>query len=403
MTLPPASEFARHWDLDPSIVFLNHGSFGACPRSVLELQQQLRAQLEAEPVRFVHREAEGRLDVARRALAQFVGCHADDLAFVPNATSGVNTVLRSLTFQPGDELLVTDHEYNACRNVLDYVAARARATVRVAPVPFPLQDPQQVVDAVLGAVTPRTRLLLIDHVTSPTGLVLPVEAIVAALANKGIDVLIDGAHAPGMLPLDLRRLGAAFYTGNCHKWLCAPKGAALLHVRRDRQQGLRPLGISHGANSPRKDRSRFRLEFDFTGTCDPTPWLAVPTALRFLSGLLPGGIAGLQQHNRSLALRGRDVLCNAIGSARPAPDSMIGSLASVVLPWSDAPGLGPHDLDPLQVELWERHRIEVPVMRWRAPRVRLLRISPQIYNQIGQYEMLAAKVSELLATALARS
>ncbi|MGE3172450.1 MAG: aminotransferase class V-fold PLP-dependent enzyme [Planctomycetota bacterium] len=382
------SPFARHWDLDPEVTFLNHGSFGACPRVVLQRQQQLRAELEAEPVRFLHRELEGRLDVARAALAAFVGCDADDLAFVPNATAGVNTVLRSLRFAPGDELLTTDHEYNASRNALDLVAAQHGARVAAARIPFPLHDPQQVIDAVLGAVTERTRLFLVDHVTSPTGLVLPIEPLVQALHERGIDTLVDGAHGPGMVPLALDRLGAAYYTGNCHKWLCTPKGSALLHVRKDRQDRIRPLSISHGANSPRTDRSRFRLEFDFTGTFDPTALLCIPLALEFLGSLLPGGIPALQQHNRDLALAGRDVLCRALGQEPPAPASMIGSLASVLLPPSDEPP-GPHGMDPLGARLWDAHRIEVPVMRWPDPPLRLLRISPQIYNTVEQYEHLA--------------
>src|SRR5262245_3257976 len=180
MPRPSPSPFAAHWDLDPAVTFLNHGSFGACPRVVLQQQRELAAELEREPVRFLHRELEARLDVARRELAAFVGCDADDLAFVTNATTGVNTVLRSLQFAPGDELLVTDHEYNACRNALDHVAQRSGARIAVARIPFPLPDSQQVVDAVLAAAGERTRLLLIDHVTSPTGLVLPIERIVGA-------------------------------------------------------------------------------------------------------------------------------------------------------------------------------------------------------------------------------
>jgi len=392
MILPEPSEHARHWDLDPGVVFLNHGSFGACPREVLAAQREFVARMEREPVLFVHRDLEGLLDHARIALADFLGADADDIAFVTNATSGVNTVLRSLRFAPGDELLTTDHEYNACRNALDLAAATWGARVVTARVPFPLQDPAQVVEALTAAATPRTKLVLVDHVTSPTGMVLPVERIVAAFAERGIDVLVDGAHAPGMLPLELRRLGAAYYTGNCHKWLCTPKGSAFLHVRRDRQAALRPLAISHGANSTRTDRSRFRLEFDFCGTCDASPWLAIPAALAFLGRLLPGGIPALMAHNRALALRARDLLCSALGSAPPCPDSMIGSLASIVLDPLALDPVGPLGLDPLQVRLWERWHVEVPVMRWASPRLRMLRVSPQAYNSIEQYEYLARAV-----------
>src|SRR3990167_1371429 len=277
------------WPLERGVIFLNHGSFGACPAEVLRQQAALRDEMEAEPVRFLSRELDDRLAGARQALAAFVGADADDLAFVANATGGVNAVLRSLRFSPGDELLTTDHAYNACRNALDFAASRAGARVLVAMIPFPLAAPEEVVEAVLAHVTPRTRLALLDHITSPTGLVLPIERLVAALAGRGVEVLVDGAHAPGMVPLDLGVLGAAYYSGNCHKWLCAPKGSAFLWVRRDRQPDIRPLTISHGASATRPGRSRFRLEFDWTGTDDPTAWLTVPRAIEYLGSLLPGG------------------------------------------------------------------------------------------------------------------
>src|SRR5947207_3485434 len=199
---------ARLWPLDPAVTFLNHGSFGACPRAVLDAQARWRADLEAEPVRFLHRELEGRLAAARAALGAFVGADPDDLAFVSNATPGVNTVLQSLDFAAGDELLVTDHGYNACRNAVERVAARTGLRVVVAAVPFPIEGPDQVVEAVLGSVGSRTRLALLDHVTSPTGLVFPIERLVSELAGRGVDTLVDGAHAPGMLPLDVEGLGA---------------------------------------------------------------------------------------------------------------------------------------------------------------------------------------------------
>jgi isopenicillin-N epimerase len=375
------------------VTFLNHGSFGACPRPVLEAQQRLREELEREPVRFLWRELEGRLDVARAGLAVFVGADPDDLAFVTNATTGVNTVLQSLALGPGDELLTTDHAYAACRNALDRAARRAGARVVVARIPFPLAGDDQVLEAVLGAVTARTRLALVDHVTSPTGLVLPIARLVAELERRGVEVLVDGAHAPGMVPVNLRGLGAAYYSGNGHKWLCAPKGAGFLHVRRDRQSAIRPLVVSHGTSSPRTDRSRFRLEFDWTGTSDPTAFLVVPEAIRVLGAALPGGWPSLMARNRELALRARAILADTLGIASPSPDGMIGALAALPLPDAAAPIAGP---DPLQDALFREHGIEVPIMPWPATPRRLLRVSAQLYNAPVDYQRLAAALRVLL-------
>jgi isopenicillin-N epimerase len=271
--------------------------------------------------------------------------------------------------------------------------------VVIAQVPFPLRSPGQVVEAVLARATPRTRLVLLDHVTSPTGLVFPVAELVRALSERGIDTLVDGAHAPGMVPLDLRTLGAAYYTGNCHKWLCAPKGSAFLHVRRDRQDGMLPLTIGHGFNSTRTDRSRFRLLFDWTGTADPTPFLCIPAALECLGSLLPGGWPELMRRNHALALSAQGILGEALGIERPAPSEMIGSLAAVPLPplgRADvaAPSAPP---DPLQRALLSRHGIEVPVMAFSAPPARVLRVAAQVYNSEEQVHALAAALRALLA------
>jgi isopenicillin-N epimerase len=397
-TSPPAgSSWRQLWLLDRDVTFLNHGSFGACPRAVLDAQSRLRERLESEPVRFLDRDLEPLLDEARGALGAFVGAAPDDLAFVPNATTGANTVLRSLDLGAGDELLATDHTYNACRNALEAVTARAGARVVVATLPFPVAAPEQATEAILARVGPRTRLALVDHVTSPTGVVLPIAHIVDALQARGVDVLVDGAHAPGMVPLDLDALGAAYYTGNCHKWVCAPKGSAFLHVRRDRQKGVHPLVVSHGANSPRTDRSPFRLEFDWTGTADPTAFLTVPEAIRYMGSLLPGGWPALMAHNRGTALAARDGLAAGLGVPAPAPDSMIGSLVALPVPPGFYPAAPPRTRDPLQAALFDRYRLELPVFTWPALACRILRVSAQLYNVPEDYERLAGALAALRA------
>ncbi|WNG20084.1 aminotransferase class V-fold PLP-dependent enzyme [Cystobacter fuscus] len=389
------SPLRAHWALDPETLFLNHGSFGACPTRVLEEQSRLRARLEANPVRFLHREWPDLADAARGALADFLDANPDDLAFVPNATTGVNTVLRSLRFAPGDELLTTDHEYNASRNALDFVAQHWGVQVVVAKLPWPTPSPQAVVDAVLARVTERTRLFLIDHITSQTGMIHPVASLVRTLRSRGVETLVDGAHGPGQVPLSLRELGAAYYTGNCHKWLCAPKGAAFLHVRRDAQPLIRPLVISHGYNSRREDRSRFRLDFDWLGTNDPTPFLCIPKAIEVMGGLVPGGWPEVMARNHSLALAARTLLHQRLGGAPRCPEDMVGSMATVALPdgFPEAPSvLG---LDPLQERLFLEHRIEVPITPWPKAPQRHVRVSAQLYNSPAEYQRLAEALEAL--------
>ncbi|HUP64672.1 MAG TPA: aminotransferase class V-fold PLP-dependent enzyme [Thermoanaerobaculia bacterium] len=391
------------WSLDPAITFLNHGSFGATPRAILEKQSEYRARLEAEPVRFMVRELEALLDGSREELARFIGSAPRNLAFVPNATAGVNAVLRSLALAPGDEIVTTNQEYNACRNVIDFVCAERGARVVIVDIPFPIRDLELPADRILNAVTARSRLVLVDHVTSQTALVFPIERLARELRASGVDLLVDGAHAPGMIPLDLEELGASFYTANCHKWICAPKGAAFLWAREDRQLAVRPVAISHGANSTRTDRSRFLIEFDWTGTFDPTPWLCVGDSIRYLGALLPGGWDELRAYNRALALEARNLLCESLSIDHPAPDSMIGSMAAVPLPDGTATVAPSLYGDPLQDALLERYRIEVPIIPWPHPPRRLLRISAQLYNERDQYTALASALRQLLEEERSRS
>ena len=387
------------WRLDPDVTFVNHGSYGACPEPILAVQRAWRDRLEAEPVRFLSDDLPGLLDEARTSVGAFIGAEPEGLAFVPNATTGVNTVLQSLRFRPGDELLTNDHEYNATINAMRAVAARDGARVVVAPIPFPIASPEAARDAILAAVTARTRLVLVSHVTSPTALILPVAELVTELNGRGIDTLVDGAHAPGMLTLDIDGLGAAYWTGNGHKWLCGPKGSALLWVREDRREAIHPLVVSHGANEPLNGRSRFRHEFDWTGTSDPTGFLTLPAAIELMAqmagpdGRGGGGWPEIMAANHALALEGRDILADALGIAAPAPDSMLGSMAALLLP-------GVADevaANALAARLVAEDRIQVPIGPWpvraalpagATPQI-LLRISAQRYNERADYERLA--------------
>jgi isopenicillin-N epimerase len=380
------------WDLDPAITFLNHGSYGACPRPVLELQRELTAYLEANPVRFLSREFEPRLDAARRAVAQFLNADPEGLVVVPNATTGVATVIEALHLRPGDELLATDHEYNATLNALRTVAEHHRARVARADVPLPIRHPEQVVEAILAAVTPRTRIALVSHITSPTGIIFPIETIVRELDRMGVDTLVDAAHAPGMVPVDIQALGAAYWTGNGHKWLCGPKGAGVLHVREDRRATMHPLVTSHGRNDPRTDRPALWKEFDWQGTGDPTAFFALPESIEVIGGLQPGGWPAHMAANREMALAARNRLLDTVGGEPLTPDSMIGSMAAFTIPSSIDP-------EALNLDLAENDGIEVPVTPWpvRAarddpdapPKQVLIRISAQRYNEPSDYDRLA--------------
>jgi isopenicillin-N epimerase len=395
------------WRLDPEVTFLNHGSYGACPDPVLAVQQAWRDQLEREPVRFLSRDLPGLLDETRASLGAFLGADPEGLAFVTNATTGVNTVLHSLRFEPGDELLVNDHEYNATINALRAVAARDGARVVIARIPFPIAGPGEALAAIRGAVTDHTRLVLVSHVTSPTGIILPVQELVAELNARGIDTLVDGAHAPGMVPVDVDALGAAYWTANGHKWLCGPKGTAVLWVREDRRDRIHPLVVSHGANAVLGGRTRFRHEFDWVGTADPTGFLALPAAIEWMraAALDGGGWPAVMAANHALALAGRDVIAAALGVEPPAPDPMLGSMAALPLP-----GVAVDAADAFNDALETEDRIQVPIVVWPVPaaldgsvepRV-LLRISAQRYNEPADYERLAVVLRRRLQAAAIR-
>jgi isopenicillin-N epimerase len=313
------------------------------------------------------------------------------MVFVRNATEGVNAVLRSARFVAGDELLTTNHTYGACNNALRFVAEQFGAKVVSVKVPFPIESPNQVVDAVLRGVTHRTRLALIDHVTSITGLVFPISGIVRALRDRGVETLVDGAHAPGMLELDIESIGAGYYAANFHKWMCAPKGAGMLWVRRDLQERVAPPVISHGFARPLAER--FSAMFDWTGTADPTPYLCVFEALQTMAAMLPGGWRTIWRRNHELALFARDALCGALGCDKPAPDHMLGSLASVPLPPVESKEKAS------AAAIYQELRslgFETLVMPWQSETSVVLRVSAQLYNTEDQYQALAERLPAVL-------
>lgn len=364
--------------LRPDVVFLNHGSFGACPRVVFEEYQRLQRELESEPVDFLHtaRTLPGRMAAARAELAAFLGAARDDLVFVPNATWGGNVVARSLRLAPGDEVLTTDHEYGAMDRTWAFACEKAGARLVRRELPLPLDDPQAVVEAIWKGVTSRTRVLALSHITSPTAVILPVGELVRRARARDILTFIDGAHAPGQIPLHLDTLGADFYTGNCHKWLLSPKGAAFLHVRRDCQDLIEPLAVSWGWRADPPGPSRFIDEHEWTGTRDPSACLAVPAALAFRRA---HDWDRAQAACRALTRQARDLLLAETGlEPLCTPEPWLAQMAAVPLPPVDPVRLG--------AALRERHAIEVPVTSQGGRSY--LRVSLQAYNTLQDIELL---------------
>lgn len=388
--LPPYSRFAKFWNHRTDTVFLNHGSFGSCPLPILELQQALQNKIEEDPVRFVTQDFEPLYYSNKQALAGFLSAGSDDLVLIKNATQGVNIVLNSMQFAPGDEVLTHSHVYGACMNALKHYAAKAGSHVVVAEIPFPLNSPEDVISSILSKTGPRTKLALIDHITSASGIIFPVMELVQALESKGIEVLVDGAHAPGMIELDLEKLGASYYTGNCHKWICSPKGTAFLHVRKDKQYKITPLQISHNNDSRKGSAGYWSDQFLWPGTDDYSGWCVLGESIDFMNQLM-GGWKELQEHNRSLCLWGRNLIAKETGVTLPAPDCMIGSLGTLplqVVP--EIPSAFFNYQPPIKKKLHEEFGIQVPVFltQWGTPQL-WIRISAQAYNSRDQYQYLS--------------
>ena len=371
--------------LDPDICFLNHGSFGATPKEILEAQHKLRLQMEAEPVDFLIRDLPVRWRAALDAVAAFLRSDPEGTAFVHNATSGVNAVISSIDWQPGDQILTTNHRYDAVKNTLSHAATRAGAEVIEAAVPFPLNGPDEVVAAIEAAINPKTRMLVIDQITSPTALIFPVAEIIRVARARGVMVLVDGAHAPGQIDVDISALDPDFWVGNLHKWLCAPKGAAVLYVAEQWRDRIHPTTISHGYGKGLHE------EFGWVGTLDPTAWLCAPDAIALHEA--QGGPAFRAEHHK-LVQAGREVIAAALKVALPHPDSaaLYGSMAAIPLPCSAA------DVPELFSAIRQQDEIEVPILPWdnRA----WVRISGfAAYNTPEQYHTLAEALTRRLRVA----
>lgn len=385
------------WPIEPGLTMLNHGSYGVCPRPVLEAQAQIRARMESDPPRFFMIELERLMDATRRRLGEFMNVDPDWIAPAGNASIALATAIRNVGLKPGDDLLVTSHEYDSGLNELRRMSSEQGFRVVSARIPFPIKSPGQALDAILEAVTPATRVAIVSHITSATALVLPIERIVRELRARGVEVIADGAHTPGQVALGLRDLPYSFFTASLHKWVCSPKGTGFIVVPPDKQEGFRPIWLSSRAEKGRTDRRLFFCDFDYTGTGDFSGMLAVPAAIDAMASLRPGGWPEVMRANHDLAVRGRRLICEVLGLEPPSPDEMTGSMATIILPEPRRPQPKRLYDDALQDNLRDHHQIQVPVWRFDNQRLRLLRISAQLYNTMDDYRRLAEALKIELA------
>jgi isopenicillin-N epimerase len=391
---PSAEELRQEFLLDPDVVFLNHGSFGATPEPVFAAYQRWQRELERQPVEFLGRRAEGLLDEARAAMAAYVGCSRDDLVFVPNATTGVNVVARSLPLEPGDEVVGTDLEYGACERAWEWFCDKRGARYEKAHVPLPLTSPDEVVEAMFAAVTPRTRAIFLSHVTSGTALRLPVEGVARRAREMGILTVVDGAHAVGQWPVDLEALGADFYASNFHKWLCAPKGSGFLYARRDQQSWVESPIVSWGWVEGRNDHFRPESQFvsrnQIQGTRDLAAFLSAPAAVTYQQ---QRDWETVRERCHALAVEARERIAALAGLPNivpvKSPDGYRWFRQMAIAPLPE--GIDGH---ALQRCLYDEYRVEIPVTWWSDKP--FIRFSFQGYNTRDDLEALLAALESLL-------
>jgi isopenicillin-N epimerase len=387
-----SSNLAKHFLLREDVTFLNHGSFGACPRPVFETYQGFQLELEGEPVDFLGRRLTELMRTPRVALGDFLGTSSENVVGVVNATAGLNIVAQSLDLKEGDEILTTDHEYSALEKTWAYVTRRTGAKVVVVKVPMPLVSEAAFTDTIVGAFTERTRVLFLSHITSPTALVFPIERSLAEAKNRNIWTVIDGAHTPGHIPLNLDAMDVDFYSGNCHKWMMTPKGSAFLYARPELQGLLNPLVISHGWTAESKEpgakgafgNSPFIDEIEMQGTRDPSAMLAIPSAIAFRT-----------EHDWAQVQRA----CNALAQETARRLGELTGLPPLSTPEFSAPqmvAMPIPECDPKAIHqlLWERYKIEIPVFQWQDHYI--VRLSVQGYNSRPQMDYLLEALTELL-------
>jgi isopenicillin-N epimerase len=372
--------------LNTDIIYLNHGSFGACPKPVFEVYQSWQRELEYQPVEFLERRAAERMAVSRKVLADYLKVNAEDIVYFTNPTTAANMIARSLDLQPGDEILATDHEYGAMDRTWRFISLKTGAKYRRQPIQLPIFNQTEFIESLFKGLSPRTKILFISHITSSTGLIFPVKEICELARQAGLFSIIDGAHAPGQIKLDLSDIGADVYIGACHKWLCAPKGAAFLYARREIQSRLEPLVVSWGYESEKPSGSQFIDYHEWQGTRDLAAFLAVPAAIQYQA---EHDWHTIRSRCHDLASQTRQQMNQITGMESICPDSPVwfGQMASIRLP-SDV------DTSWLKLRLYDEFHIEVPVICWQNQP--MMRVSFQAYNDHSDAEALVEALQKLL-------
>jgi len=394
-TDPEWRRWRLEWSIPIDVTYLNHGSFGPSPWPVQRARKAWSDRLEAQPMDFFIRQMEDELNAASEKLGAFIGAAASDLVFVDNATVAMNIVAGGLKLSPGDEVLLTDHEYGAVQRIWKNACREQSAKAVTCKLPFPITDQQEIVEAVFSSVTEKTRLIVVSHVTSPTAVILPVQKICDRAKERGVQVCIDGPHALAMLPVDIKELGCDFYAASCHKWLSGPFGSGFLYVDRKLQSAMKPVVTSWGGSLGSRP-FRWQDEFNWIGTRDPAPFLAVPAAIEFLEEF---GFEKFRQQTHQLTQYARQKISSLTGLEPFVPDSpdFYGPMISLPLPPLPAEvqkNLKPNQCDPLLEELWDQHKIELALSHWSGQR--LLRVSCHLYNRTADIDKLVEALSETL-------
>ena len=367
----------------PDIVFLNNGSFGACPKPVFEVYQNWQLELEQQPVEFLGRRHGTLMQEARKLLATFLGTSGENLFFVPNATTGLNIVAHSLKLEPGDEILTTDHEYGAMDRMWQFICQKRGSKYVRQSLRLPIESKEQVIETIWSGVTNRTKVLFISHITSPTALTMPLKELTIRAKDAGIILLVDGAHGPGQVPIDLEEMGIDFYSGNCHKWLLTPKGCAFLYARPEVQSLIEPLIISWGNKSV--EDSPFIQENEFQGTRDIAAYLSVSAAIKFWQKDEWQTILK-KCHELTLSARSQLIEVTGLDPICPGNDGWFQQMVAQPLPTMDR--------ELFKQRLYDEFNIEIPVMECRDKS--LIRISIQGYNTEQDVEKLMVALAKLL-------